>query len=60
MIGLAAMMSVRFPLWLLNVENLLRERGIDISHERVRFGSNTTKGVPIHWSNSMSPSFFNG
>ena len=34
---MAVMMYVRFPLSLLNVEDLLHERGIDISHESVRF-----------------------
>ena len=36
-IRLAAMMYVRYPLSLRNVEDLLHERGIDISHETVRF-----------------------
>ena len=36
-IGLAAMMYVRFPFSLRNVEDLLHERSIDISHETVRF-----------------------
>ena len=36
-IRLAVMMYVRFPLSLRNVEDLLDERGIDISHESVRF-----------------------
>jgi putative transposase len=36
-IRLAAMMYVRFPLSLRNVEDLLHERGIDISYETVRF-----------------------
>jgi putative transposase len=31
------MMYVRYPLSLRNVEDLLAERGIDISHETVRF-----------------------
>jgi putative transposase len=31
------MMDVRYPLSLRNVEDLLDERGIDISHETVRF-----------------------
>jgi len=30
------MMHVRFPLSLPNVEDLLRERGIDVCHESVR------------------------
>jgi len=36
-IRLALMMYVRFPLSLRNVEDLLHERGIEISHETVRF-----------------------
>ena len=36
-IRLAVMMYVRFPLSLRNVEDLLHERGIDVSHEAVRF-----------------------
>ena len=36
-IRLAAKMYVRFPLSLRNVEDLLHERGIEISHETVRF-----------------------
>ncbi|MFD0981088.1 IS6 family transposase [Tropicimonas aquimaris] len=36
-IRLAVMMYVRFPLSLRNVEDLLHERGIEISHESVRF-----------------------
>jgi putative transposase len=36
-IRLAVMIYVRFPLLLRNVEDLLHERGIDISHETVRF-----------------------
>jgi putative transposase len=36
-IRLAVMLYVRFPLSLRNVEDLLHERGIDISHESVRF-----------------------
>ena len=31
------MLYVRFPLSLRNVEDLLHERGIDVSHETVRF-----------------------
>jgi len=37
-IRLAVMLYVRFPLSLRNVEDLLHERGIDISHEVVRSG----------------------
>jgi putative transposase len=36
-IRLAVLMYVRFPLSLRNVEDLLHERGVDISHETVRF-----------------------
>ncbi|MBU3261948.1 IS6 family transposase [Roseovarius sp. PS-C2] len=45
-IRLAVMMYVRFPLSLRNVEDLLHERGIDISHESVRF-----------WWNRFGPEF---
>ena len=36
-IRLAVMLYVRFPLSLRNVEDLLHERGIDVSYESVRF-----------------------
>jgi putative transposase len=45
-IRLAVMMYVRFPLSLRNVEDLLHERGIDISHETVQF-----------WWNRFGPIF---
>ena len=45
-IRLAVMMYVRYPLSLRNVEDLLAERGIDISHETVRF-----------WWNRFGPMF---
>src|SRR5271167_2938862 len=45
-IRLVVMMSVRYPLSLRNVEDLLAERGIDISHETVRF-----------WWNRFGPMF---
>ena len=45
-IRLAVMMYVRFPLSLRNVEDLLHERGIEISHETVRF-----------WWNRFGPIF---
>ena len=35
-IRLAAMLDIRFPLSLRNVEDLLRERGVDASHETIR------------------------
>ena len=43
---MAVMMYIRFPLSLWNVEDLLHERGIDISHETVRF-----------WWNRFGPLF---
>jgi putative transposase len=36
-IRLAVMLYIRFPLSLWNVEDLLHERGIEVSHETVRF-----------------------
>jgi len=36
-IRLAVMLYVRFPLSLRNVEDLLHERGVEISHETIRF-----------------------
>jgi len=45
-IRLAVMLYVRFPLSLRNVEDLLHERGIDVSHEAVRF-----------WWNRFGPIF---
>ena len=45
-IRLAVMMYIRFPLSLRNVEDLLNERGIDISHETVRY-----------WWNRFGPMF---
>jgi len=45
-IRLVAMMYVRFPLSLRNVEDLLFERGIDICHETVRM-----------WGNRVGPMF---
>ena len=35
-IRLAVMLYIRFPLLLRDVEDLLHERGIDVSHETVR------------------------
>ena len=45
-IRLAVMMYVRFPLSLCNVEDLLHERGIKVSHETIRF-----------WWNRFGPIF---
>ena len=39
-IRLMVMLYARFPLFLHNVEELLHERGIDVSHEAVRFWGN--------------------
>ena len=43
---MAVMLYVRYPLSLLNVEDLLSERGVDICHETVRF-----------WWNRFGPMF---
>jgi putative transposase len=45
-IRLAVMLYVRFPLSLRNVEDLLHERGIDVSYETIRF-----------WWNRFGPMF---
>jgi putative transposase len=45
-IRLAVLMYVKYPLSLRNVEDLLAERGIDISHETVRY-----------WWNRFGPMF---
>ena len=45
-IRLAVMLYIRYPLSLRNVEDLLHERGIEISHETVRF-----------WWNRFGPMF---
>ncbi len=45
-IRLSVMLYVRFPLSLRNVEDLLHERGIDVSHETIRF-----------WWNRFGPMF---
>ena len=44
-IRLVVMIYVRYPLSLRNVEDLLAERGIDVSHETVRY-----------WWNRFGPS----
>lgn len=38
-IRLAVMLYFRFPPSLRNVEDLLHERGVDVSHEAIRFAS---------------------
>ena len=45
-IRLAVMLYIRFPLSLRNVEDILHERGIEISHETVRY-----------WWNRFGPMF---
>ena len=45
-IRLAVVLYVRFPLSLRNVDDLLHERGIEVSHETIRF-----------WWNRFSPMF---
>ncbi len=45
-IRLAVMLYIRFPLSLRNVEDLLHERGIEVSHEKVRY-----------WWNRFGPMF---
>jgi putative transposase len=45
-IRLAVMMYVRFPLSLRNAEDLLHERGVDVSHETIWF-----------WWNRFGPMF---
>lgn len=45
-IRLAAMLYIRFPLSLRNIEDLLYERGIEINHETVRY-----------WWNRFGPIF---
>ena len=47
-IRLAVVLYIRFPLSLRDVEDLLHERGIDISHETVRF-----------WWHRFGPTFAN-
>jgi putative transposase len=60
-IQLAAMLCVRFPLSLRNVEDLLHERGIDICHETVRhwvdrFGTHFAYKIRKHRSERMRQS----
>ena len=45
-IRLAVMLYVRYPLSLRNVQDMLHERGLDISHETVLF-----------WCNRFGPTF---
>ncbi len=57
-IRLAVMLYIRFPLSLRNVEDLLHERGIEISHETVRywwtkFGLKPSKSAVSVFRNSV-------
>ncbi|MDA9261015.1 IS6 family transposase, partial [Planktomarina temperata] len=54
-IRLAVALYVRFPLSLRNVEDLLHERGIEISHEKVRFWWNRFR--PLSAEVRCSPLF---
>ena len=60
-IQLAVMQYVRFPLSLRNVENLLHERGVDVSYESVRywwyrFGSQFARQIKKHSAGCMQSS----
>lgn len=44
------MFYVRFPLSLRNVEDLLHERGINVSHESVQADAKSTEFVAVHSS----------
>src|SRR6056300_769229 len=59
-IRLAVMLYVRFPLSLRNVEDLLHERGIEISHETVRFWWNRFRplSAEVRCSPLLSPQPF--
>ena len=57
-IRLAVMMYIRFPLSLRNVEDLLHERGIDVTHETVRFwwnrfGPMMAREIKKRWSQQL-------
>ncbi len=43
----AVMLYVRFPLSLRNVEDLLHERGIEVSHETMRFLWRMARLAPV-------------
>jgi len=64
-IQLAVMLYVRFPLSLRNVEDLLHERGVDVSYESVRywwhrFGSQTANQIKKRGARVCSPEIENG
>lgn len=55
-IRLAAMRAVRFPLSLWNVEDLLHERDVDVSHETVWFRGKRVNFEPRQDARIMSAS----
>ncbi len=62
-IRLAVMLYVRFPLSLQNVEDLLHERGVDVSHQAIwfwwyRFGSMFTSEIRKLWIAGMESHFW--
>ena len=64
-IQLAVMLYVRFPLSLRNVEDLLHERGVDVSYESVRywwhrFGSQFASQIKKRRAGECSPVIGNG
>jgi putative transposase len=52
-IRLAVMMDVRYPLSLRNIEDLLYERGIEITHQTVRFWRNRFGTIFAAWLHSQ-------
>ena len=63
-IQLAVMLHVRFPLSLRNVEDLLHERGVDVSYEFVRywwprFGSQFASQIKTRRAGGCSPGVAN-
>ena len=46
-IRLAVLMYIRYPLSLRQVEDLLFERGVDVSHETIRFWWNRFPSTPV-------------
>jgi transposase-like protein len=60
-IRLVVMMYVRYPLSLRNVEDLLAERGIDVSYEEgivsKRAGSRYRSGRSRNWLKTKNPDF---
>ena len=57
-IQLSVVLFIRFPLCLRNVEDLLHERGVDVSYESVRywwhrFGSQFARQIKKHRAGGM-------